>query len=529
MSNYDLKYQLYCSKRASSSREANLAVDLHKAIQAIKSDGNLWNVEWRGMIFSIKPFLCSALSFIHIEELFDILCTCIAYSDEDFYDKLLDIKREDYYGTFTKDENNVCNSILYQFSSQVPCVTRYLVGLDDIRVAKQLMSFLIKEFTYVYSDETAYIEFKDNDICNTEAFSYFISIYWALQKSKKLQLLLVKEIKIQNFQDLLIKLCPESSLHYKYLSGEITSEELHKGFVYGDDSNSPILFKELFNLLSKSSREYDEEKDKAFLTEFCSNLSINFNYEDFIRTMACGYMTMDFYKRDKLEAKQNLKAIDDLKARNSSLDKENKQLKSSLKSLTKERNKLSSKVSSLVDKNDSSRYEERIKDLDSIIYDLKSQISVLERKLDSKESEILHQKQVIRSQIKELKSLNARLDEAEQVSEDFEEEIVEDEPQFSISEMASSLKGFKLGVFGGFDAGNLVEKFKDYGLTVKHVIDDKQFIVGDLDCAIVLTSNVQHKTVKRLKAQYNGNFVYFNGTCIELMIQEVFNVLCKEI
>ena len=529
MSNYSLKYQMQCEEFKSMHKEASLAKDLSRAIQDIKFDGNIWNVSWKNTTFSIKPFLCSALSFLDEQEMLDSLCSYVVNHDDNFYNKLSNLKREDYYSMTTDEENDVFGSILYQLNSQIPCVARYLVGLDNDYVTRHMMGRMIKYFTSLCGgDDCPYIKFNDKDVCNTQAFSVYISIYWILQKSKKLQLLLRKEISAVKFREVLDCLCPETSVHFQYLSGVISAKELRLRYVDGDDKTSPVIYRELYNLMTNEDRTYDEEKDRYFLGEFLSSVDVKFKYEDFVLIMGYSYFSMGFYSKLATEMGYNIKSIEDLKESNFKLYSTNKELKSALKAKSKEVTNLQEELSTQLKLKDTSKHESTLKKLESDITDLKIKISSLERISSKKDYELLKQKRLIRSQIKEIKSLRARLDEVkneESLSGDISEEV---EDECDVHELAEALKGYKIGVFGGFDAGCVVEKFKDYGLSVKHIVDDKHFVVGDLDCAVVLTSNIQHKTVRVLKSQYDGNFVYFNGTSIELIIKEIYNLLVKE-
>ena len=528
MSNSDIVRQSYSSSKYSYYRGSDMSKDMRKAIDSIRVDDNFWNVTWDNLTFSIKPFLCSNLTFSHMENMFEVLCSLVISSEENFFDSFLDLTRTEYNKLFTDDENNLSSTILYQFGSKVFSVAKYLIGVCDNKVLKSLVGFIIRDFLFISKREKSeiYLEFKDKDVCNTQAFSYFITIYWALQKSKTLQLILSKEIKAINLQDILLDMCPRDSIHYKYLSGCISSKELSNLYLKGDN---PVIRRELFNLTVRKDLKYDSDLFDEILVDLQNNIFVWTEFDNFVYTMSSTYITFGIYEKNNNYVSDLCKELDNLKSSATELSKENKSLKSSLKGVTKERNKLSTKVNSLMNKSqDNSLYEDKLNESDNIISELKSRISFLEEELKVKDNEILHQKQTIRSQIKELKSLNARLNEANNEEEDFTSTEVEDEVKLSIDDMVESLKDFKIGIFGGFDAGSMVTKFEGYGLSVRHIVDEKRFTVGDLDFAVILTSNMQHHVLNHLKSQYNGRFVYMNGTNIEYIIQKMFEVLCKE-
>ena len=322
-SSNDLKYNLFHNTRIKQQREVTLTKDLTKAIYEIKYDKDIWSITWRGMTFSIKPYLCSGMSFITSSDIFITLCMCVFNSDENFYENLDDYERKEYLGIFTDDENDVSDSIFYQFNSRIPCIVRYLIGLEDMTVIRKLMGFIVKEFMSIWHNCDCYIDFADNDICNTEAFSYFLSMLWVFQKSKKLQILLCKELKSLGINEILNKLCPETSLHYKYLTGEITSKELKTRYI-----KDGVIYKELFNLLDRGTRKYDKDLDYVHIKQTCGSLRTYYEFEDFVTEMFTQYMMSGIYHMDLKKSKMCNKQLLDYKDCNSELVRENRDLRS---------------------------------------------------------------------------------------------------------------------------------------------------------------------------------------------------------
>lgn len=528
MSNYDLNYQLYCINRAEDSRGVSLSSNLIKAMKEVGIGEDIWDVTWKDNTFSVRPFLCSALSFMHEKRLFDLLCNYAVNSSEDFYTRLSTMKEKDYYSMYSEDENNVFDSILYQFNSQIPCIARYLLGLNNSSIIKKIMAIVLKEFSIVCNRECECIEFFDKDLCNTQAFSYYISFYWVLQKSKKFQYIFLKDVKNLNLKRLLDICCPETSLHYSYISGVISSDELQDSYTIMRNGSIAVTTKELYNLFTDPPTQgYPQDE---FLNSFikCAGcLILNYGYYDFMRAMACSYITLGFFSKSGDNVSRYKNDISNLKDDYAKLEESNKILKKSLRDSKKERNKLNSKVDSLVNKMNTEVYDKRIESLQSEVFSLKKQLSLANSDLSTKKSELAECKHTIRCQIKELKSLTARLDEVSNVDDCFSDNTIKND-ELSLYEMCDSLKDKRIGVFGGFDAGCMQEKFKDYGLNIKHVVNDVTFDVGDLDCAVILTTNIQHKTLRLVKSQYNGCFVYVSGTNVENIITSVYNKLVKE-
>lgn len=521
MSNYNSKYQMRCTDSINRQHEITHTKEVSKAINSLNLSNNLWDVTWKGITFSVKPFLCSGLSFVGTYETFQLLCDWIIQYDSDFFNKLHDLTSTDFNNIFTTEENTIASCILYQFNSKAPCMIKYIIGMNNVSLIRKLIDLLMKDFMELSVSSDCYIHFKDKTICNTEAFSYFISVLWVLQKSKKLQILLSKELKTVNIKALLDDVCPECSLHYKYLSGEITASQLKEGYLHTD-----LYKKELYNLLF-----HDRSKvtDYDILAEVAAQIPTYKGFCGFADEMCSQYIKQRYYISDRKLYDNTKNELENIKKSDNILSIKYKELKSKAKALAKENASLQAKCSNNSNKDKASKFDKRLKELNSIISELKCELTKSISSIKEKDDIISKQKQLIRNQIKEIKSLKARLDEVSPVEVEKDEICKDIEPTTDISSMVEFLKDYKLGVFGGFNIDSIIEKFKTYGLEVKHIFDDDKFVVGDLDCAIVLVSNIKHKTVKHLKAQYNGRYVYVSGTSVKNMIQETYNLLQKEI
>lgn len=508
-------------------KRINLGRRVQSAVREIKIDSDFWFVNWEGYKFSIKPFLCTGLSFITIaDNLLEFLCTSVVMSEEDFFSKLSKFNYKSYADLFSSDDNKVLETLMHQINSPVSAIAKYIIGVEHTKTLRQLLSLFIQEFVVVAYDKSAYTIFKDKNICNTQAFSYYLCMYWILQKSKKLQVYLSKEIKLVNFSVLLLELCPKTSIHYKWISGEISAESLLLSYTKKgiDNDNIPVLYREIYDLV-QNDNDFDSKYSSinSIVKLFLETTQVYSKYVIFMNTICVGYFTNGVYAYDR-EITQNKDIL--LKESSTNKDRivqEITTLRSQLKDLRKDNKDLKSQVKSL-----SNKVVDKPLDTSSLehnIQELKSTISDLEYSISQKDKVLAENKKKIRAQIKEIKSLNARL---KNVKVDVQPSIQEEVSTVNINELAQQLVGYHIGVFGGFDIHNLVEKFENYGLSIRHIVDEKRFNVGNLDCAVILTTNIQHKIVARLKSQYNGKIIYFNGMNIENMIVELYNVLVSE-
>lgn len=516
MKNYNLKYNQY----SSYAREHSLDKKVEKIIQRLNVNQDFFICNWKGMKFSIKPFLCSALSFVSSDDVFNRLCQAVVQEDKDIFNKLDSKDSSWYYSGLNEDETNVYNSILYQLGSRVPCLYRYLLTLDNNNVGRIAVSLMLREFSYIYDIKDFYVNFCDKDICNTQAFSYYICMYWALKSSSAFQMYFSKELKIMNLSSILDNICPVSSIHYKYLNGEISSNELYDLY-NGVDDEIGVIHHEVINLGSEGNKGYDDSlKDIARL--IVDKTYVSLDYDDFFTIIGCGYLSMGYYNSDKESIKDLEELNKDLQDKLTECNNDLKDSKNLLKTKSKEIESLEKLINELKSKLDNDKYESKIKSLESTIDSMKIQISRLDSELKLKDDEIIRNKQLIRSQIKKLKSYSSssleQCEELEELNQD-----LDDIENLDVSDMVSKLKGYSIGVFGGIDCGNMINKFKDYGLDIVHIVEGDNFRIGDLDFAVILTSNMQHKTLRRLESQFNGIKVYYNGSNVENIIREIYN------
>lgn len=527
MSNKDVKQQLFDNAYADYQKGMRQTHRLMKLVHSVKgvNEDEFWNVVWKDYKFSIKPYLCSALSFVIGGEATCILCDLVVQGEEDFYNTLLNYAPSDYHKTFTADENNVFDSICYHSNSYVPCIVRYLISRGNVTDIRKLMCLLLKDFIKLSSNPSGdyYVRFSDKSICNTQAFSYFISVYWLIQSVGKLRVLLGRELSSIKLTSILDDVCPEVSIHYQYLSGKITSTQLK------DRYKPDIFYKELINLKDDSDNiVYSKEFNKVM--DICNSSLMYNTYEYFCEIMACYYFQSDLYEKQQKKIQNMGVQLDESKTVVEKYKASNKEIKLQLRTVKKENEVLQSKCNQAQLSDRVERYKIKVHNLDMKLSACTSEIQRLKDELELKDKELLKQKQTIRGQIKEIKSLTARLDEASLLAEELSTntvEVAEEVEDCTLEEMVEYLKGYRLCVFGGFDAGSLREKFRSYGLDVRHVINDCQFVVGDIDCAIILINNIQHKTVRRLRSQYDGEFVYVSGTSIDGMIKQTYIALNK--
>ena len=113
----------------------------------------------------------------------------------------------------------------------------------------------------------------ESGICNTQAFSYHLCCLWALQLNPMIQKTINDFVRKSSLLKALEEECPETSLHYKYLTGEISAKELYTKYTALDEINP----KEIeYTYLTGIDRdfEYGSDKHMAVRTAMSNNPEI---------------------------------------------------------------------------------------------------------------------------------------------------------------------------------------------------------------------------------------------------------------
>ena len=279
-------------------------------------------------------------------------------------------------------------------------------------------------------------------------------------------------------------------------SGDYAGEEL-SSFEVG-------LMQECFDM-NTCNEEYKLNEHLAYCYLF------NGTYEKILADAESSRMCIERYKDDALRYKDRL----------SRLQKESASYKSNI-------TKLESEVSMLTTRLNSYTTNE---ELENRIKELEHQVKSLESENNSLFKERLELKQMISSQIKEIKSLNSRsVKEMKGTSE--LESSSDDTEQLTMEDMISVLADKKLILVGGDRNSFLEQNLMDLGIKDVSRFNSNARTLGKCDYVIVFTIRCCHADVYRVEKLAKGKkteLIYYNGVNIDGLIPFLYNEVVNKL
>jgi hypothetical protein len=330
------------------------------------------------------------------------------------------------------------------------------------------------------------------------------------------------------FDDLISSLLPEDSIHFKYIKGELTSDELYNEYTkerYSDGSS--ICLREIMsnNTEGKYNGEDFNYRDLGMCKEIYDNYTMNEGYRMNMH-IAYRYLFDGTYEQlnNEIESQTKLKEREFERAvkngkRVDGIRAERNALESQLADKDKEILDLKAKLN-LVRSTDS---------LEAEIKALRNEIDLLKSDNTQLFNERALLKQTISSQIKQLKSLNASVDVSEEESIVFDETL-EETTEVPFETIISRLKSNHI-TYIGCDDNSVDVKLRQYGLNNITQFNMKQRTLGKCDAIVVFSIRCHHADVYRAEKLCSGKdipIIYVNCTNVDKMLTAVYNCLYKE-
>lgn len=374
----------------------------------------------------------------------------------------------------------------------------------------------------IIGQEYGHLQYQYKDICNTQAFSYYLSVYWVANLTPALRKQIDPNLRKVGFMQMFDTLCPESSIHFKYISGDISVEQLVRDYTSQSfPDGSSVAEREAYSNACRGNY------DGSPLTE--AQLSIG--HEDYVFLSQCAeqYMNMHLahaflyggaYERmdketrlAKSREKRNLDEMDKLRVKYTKSADEKNRLRKQNKELQEQIRQLKAEISSHTT---DAGLLKRVSELES---KLSASIDENERLF----AERLELKQELSSRAKEIKHLSARL--REQGDEDANEGVVTEE--VSLETMIEALKTKRIAMVGGDRSKSLVHTFKNWGFTSFINISGN---VRKLDCdfliiCTILCSHTDMYQAERLAKGETTEMVYVNNTNAEIILRALYDTL----
>lgn len=372
----------------------------------------------------------------------------------------------------------------------------------------------------IIGTEYGHLQYQYKDICNTQAFSYYLSVYWVANLTPALRKQIDPNLRKVGFMEMFDTLCPESSIHFKYISGELSVEQLVRDYTAQSfPDGSSIAERETYCNACRGNY------DGSPMTE--AQLSIGLEDYVFLTQCAEQYMNMHLshaflyggsFERMEKETrlaksreKRNLDEIEKLRAKYAKSADEKNRLRKQNKELQEQVHQLRSEIASHTTDD---YLLKRVSELES----------KLSASLDENErlfAERLELKQELSSRAKEIKQLSARL--REQGDEDASEGVVVEE--VSLETMIEALKTKRIAMVGGDRSKSLLQTFKNWGFTSFINISGN---VRKLECdflviCTILCSHTDMYQAERLVKGENTEMVYVSSTNAEIILRALYD------
>ena len=509
-------------------------------------DLSIFNVTYKGFTFDAHQFIFN---------------TCNVLMDRYYLDnKLYTLFVEDLQKFVTLNEVNKCEFFDVPFTycilpltefEEYFCDFRFFAMWSYLQKPKSTLNFIIKDLykllcEYVNNDvSNEIIQFK-GDVANTQAFSFLITLYWLIQKIDHCEFLLMKYLKKKKFFDSLENACPEDSILYKFLSGEITKKEYIDLYITPEDNifvnildekkeHNSIVFKEMIQLATNGLYTDLDHRSLMLVSKLCQNITITpyesintyiarmNNYNDVL-----GSMSLKLTNKDM---EINNLSVDLDNVRNILKDKECKlnELQCNYDDVIKELNNKNDSIKEKAYSNEINiKLSSEIDELTNDNKELSEKLIISETEVEMITKDNFEMRQELSNLKKELKRLNSIIKDADIEVENNENEInlVED-VEIPLEDIISNIKDKKIVVMGSFLSGDFENRFKDLGLDNVKFYDEKiRQVKGNYDVGVILTSTIKHSSLRRfLKNNKDLKLVYSRNVDVISIIRSVYEQL----
>lgn len=504
---------------AKTCKQANLRMFQETLNRVFKDLPNidvaeLFTVEFKGHRFNALPFLLNGACY------FD--GTCYGWVLQLISKEMPDVK-DVSISEISRDR--LINAKLFEALMPGDRGRREMYALCFMRCRSSFLRVMFHSAAralnrVVLWDGFNHLNFQYKDICNTQAFCYYMSIYWLVNLTPALRSQIEPNLRKANFIEIFEGLCPETSIHFKYICGELTVNQLIKAYNEERfDDGSSIAIREAYSLACRGN--YDgspmtkeqwsignEDVGLAFRgAETFMNMHLAHAY------LFCGRYDDMKTKLDRAESeiKRGVMEADGVRKKyNKSADE--------CRRLRKQNAELQSQVSQL--RGEISRQDTH-DELRKQIAELEAKISAVTAENNTLFNERLELKQELSRRAKEIKQLSARI--REQGDED--SNLGVDTEDVPLEEMIAVLKDKRIVMVGGDRSKSMLNTFRDWGFkSVSNMSGNVRRM--ECDYIVVCTILCSHEDVYQAEKYIKGHdteLVFVNGVNAELIVRAVYD------
>lgn len=477
----------------------------------------VFNIKYKGYEFNCLPFLISGSSYFSDRFRSSLLQSISNLKPANDYVKLTELHSLD---------SDVLESL---YPAPMDYGTRYLCYYLYDENPREFIRLFINGAAevyqaIVYNQNLIHYDFTYNSICNTQAFCYYTSLNWLFSFSTLLVQLSMQMLNKLNFKKLYHSLCPDESIHFKYIKGEITAKELNKQYLRKSLSDgSSICLREVYSILTEGRYDgRDLTNDEIYIAGEMYDL--NTRDREYKLNMGLGYcyLTYNTFRKSNKQIEdltlqcKNLSGIDEEYKKKIAVVKNDLHLANKeIKSLKTENLSLKSKLGAIKTNDD---LLDEIAKLKQELLEIKSENSQLF-------DERLELKHEVSSQKKQIKSLTASLHRDNNKQCEISEEIADIAISLTLDEMCEKLRGSYITLIGCENTNSIDKNFETYDF--KHVsrFDSNKRAIGKCDYCVIFTTCCKHTDVYKAESQCRGTnakIIYANCTNFEQLINQIY-------
>ena len=512
-----------CIKRFNTIRESSGQADIR----------DILTLKFRDHDVYMLPFLALSASLFDYSGIEDLgqdykakLCQILVYNKLSRYVTYDDITKK-----YKIDVDIIYSMIPNAEFVELTWATLLCFALDPVQTFKLFVFSFSRLMDNVFrngSSQEHRIVFNAKGICNTQAFSFYLTVYFMFKLDPLITYNYGRHMKHMRLMNILDETCPVGCLMDEYLSGKITSSEMKKRYSKAKDGEDCVFLKEYYSLLTNGDYDGGEipdfakhliyEQHNAFCSQFVTIIN---NFMGFAWMCTSRYQKLlKQVEENEIELDKQHEKINELYGTVSAKNERIKTLENENAELRAEVDRYTGMELDISDvekyKSEASQHKDTLLKAEGIIA--------------SREGEIFELKRVISAQKKQIKKLNKRMAFCESVmtADDIvlENEICE-EIEASMEVCIEFLSDKHIFVVG-CPENTMGQRLYNMGLSgIKYYDDKRKRMEGKCDAGVILTRFAPHALIYSLE-KFAGDsvpIVYFNGSNPEKLVYELYEEL----
>lgn len=471
----------------------------------------IFTVEFRGYKFNALPFLLNGSSY-YDAQCFGWLMQLIAREfpvskevsiSELYRDKFLNAK---VFDALMPGDRGRRELFALYFMKNPTQAARLL-----FQCASRVLNIIVLGESY------GHINYQCPDLCNTQAFSVYLAVYWIANMTPALRNQIDPNLRKINFIETIEKLCPENSLHFKYIKGAKSVDGLVREYrAENFEDGSSIAIREAYSNVCKGNWDGSPMTAAQLAIGTEESTEVFFNPEGFMNMhLARCYLYGGIFEKLQRDLESSRASEQRILEESDKVRQKYNRSSEECTRLRTQNQELQTQVSQLRSENAKHVTNDSLL---KRISELEAELKSAKAENDQLFAERLELKQELSSRAKSIKRLSARIKEQ---GEDVEEEVAE----VSHDEMIAALKDKRIIIVGGDRSKSMMRTLQDWGLkSVRNMSGNVQ--KAECDFLVICTILCGHADVYQAERYVRGqdtDVVYVNGVNAELILRSVYD------